>query len=123
MLKNESSPYCTTSYKIDNPTEREILIGYKVLLSASTLIGDSLILVGSLRYNAIKLHKILVIIVQHMAVANILMSLFSIIPSAVSLAVNDQILGHGTCYLTYFFNDGLALVQCLLTGAIGNSHV
>ena len=73
---------------------------------------------GSLRYNAIKLHKIIVIFVQHMAAADILMTIFSIIPGALSLATNAWILGDQICYLNYFLNSCLAEVQVLVTSAI-----
>ena len=122
MLEYENRPIYT-QYKIDNLTERQILIGYRILLSVSTLIGDTLILVGSIRYNAIKLHKIIVIFIQHMAVADILTIIFSIIPGAVSLEANEWVLEKWTCYLTYFFNDSLAAVQCLITGAIAMSKL
>ena len=122
MLDYENQPNYL-QYKIDNPTERQILIGYRILLSVSTLIGDALILVGSLRYNAIKLHKIIVIFVQHMAVADIMVTIFSIIPGAVSLYANKWVFEKWTCYLIYFFNDCLAAVQCLITGAIAMSKL
>ena len=113
----------STQYKIDSPTERHILIGYRVLLSISVLIGDSLILVGSLKYNAIKLHKILVIFVQHMAIADLLVTLFGIIPGAVSLAANDWILGDVMCYLSYIVNDTSAVVLSMLTAAIATTKM
>ena len=113
----------STQYKIDNLTERYILIGYRVLLSISVLIGDTLILVGSLKYNAIKLHKILVIFVQHMAIADILLTLFGIIPGAVSLAANDWILGDVICYLSYIINDTSAVVLSMLTAAIATTKM
>ena len=122
MLDYENQPNYL-QYKIDNPTERQILIGYRILLSVSTLIGDMLILVGSLRYNAIKLHKIIVIFVQHFAVADIMVTIFSIIPGAVSLYANKWVFEKWTCYLIYFFNDCLAAVQCLITGTIAMSKL
>ena len=118
-MKNDS----TYHYRIDNPTERQILIGYRVLLSISVLIGDSLILVGSLRYNAIKLHKIIVIFVQHMAVADFMVTLFGIIPGAVSLEANGWILGDTACYISYIFNDSSAIFQSLITTAIAISKM
>ena len=108
----------TTQYKIDDLSERQILIGYRVLLAVSSLTGDSLILVGSLRYNAIKLHKIIVIFVQHMAVADLLFTVFGIVPGAVSLAANDWILGDVMCYLSYFVKDTCAVILYMMTTAI-----
>ena len=113
----------TTQYKIEDLTERHILIGYRVFLCVSSLIGDSLILVGSLRYNAIKLHKILVIFVQHMAIADLLLTLFGIVPGAVSLAANDWILGDVMCYLNYFIKDTSALALYILTTAIATTKM
>ena len=108
----------TTQYKIENLTERQILIGYQVLLSVSSLIGDTLILVGSLRYNAIKLHEIIVIFVQHMAVADLLLTLFGIIPSAVFLGVNDWILGDVMCYLNFLAQSISVLILFMMTAAL-----
>ena len=86
-----------TLYGIQDRTERQLLIGYRSLISVSSLIGDTLILVGSLRYSAIKLHKILVIFIQHIAVADLLFVTFGVVPGAVSLAANDWILGEVMC--------------------------
>ena len=108
----------TLQYKIENLTERQILIGYRVLLSVSSLIGDTLILVGSLRYNAIKLHEIIVIFVQHMAVADLLLTVFGIIPSAVFLAANDWILGDAMCYLNNLAEVISLLILFMMTAAI-----
>ena len=111
-------PDNTTQYKIENLTERQILIGYRVLLSVISLIGDTLILVGSIRYNAIKLHEIIVIFVQPMAVADLLLTLFGIMPSAVILGVNDWILGDVMCYLSYLAEVISLLILFMMTAAI-----
>ncbi|KAL5257746.1 hypothetical protein ACHWQZ_G012610 [Mnemiopsis leidyi] len=116
-MKNDN----TSSYRIADPTDREILAGFKVLLSVTILVGDSLILVGSLRYNAVKLHNILVIFIQHMAVADFLVALFGVIPGAVSLAADDWVLGDSFCYITYFFKDSSEAFQCFIVTAIAMS--
>ena len=112
-----------TLYGIQDRTERQLLIGYRSLISVSSLIGDTLILVGSLRYNAIKLHKILVIFIQHIAVADLLFVTFSVVPGAVSLAANDWILGEVMCYLNYFVNDCCATAISLLMSALALSKM
>ena len=73
-----------TLYGIHSKTERGLLIGYNSFVIISTVIGDTLILIGSLRYNAIKLHKILVTFIQHIAVVDLLLVVFTIVPVAVS---------------------------------------
>ena len=115
--------YADSSTQINDTTVRQMLIGYRVFLSVSSLIGDSLIIVGSLRYNAIKLNKILVILIQHMAVADLIQNIFGIIPGGVSLAANDWILGHAMCYLSYFFRDSSGVVICMLTTAMATTKM
>ena len=61
-----------TLHGIHDKTERQLLIGYNFLISISCLIGDMLNLIGSLRYKAIKLHKVLVIFIQYLSVNDML---------------------------------------------------
>ena len=95
-MKNDSY----VLYEFQEKTIRHILIGYESLVAISTLIGDTLILFGSLRYNAIKLHKIIVIFIQYIAVNDLLAVIFTILPGLVSLVANDWILPNIFCYLT-----------------------
>ena len=112
-----------TLYGIHDRTDRQLLVGYKSFISISSLIGDMLILVGSMRYKAIKLHEILVIFIQHFAVADLLLTGLSILPGAVSLAANEWILGEVTCYLSYFANINGAVVICQLISALALSKM
>ena len=107
-----------TLYGIQSKTERHLLIGYTSLISISSLIGDTLILVGSSRYNAIKLHKIMVVFIQHIAVADLAFSLFKALPGAVSLAANDWILGRFLCFAAYYATYISALAMCLHISAL-----
>ena len=112
-----------TLYGIHIRTERHLLIGYKSFVSISSLIGDPLILIGSMRFNAIKLHKVPVIFIRYIAVADLLATLFSILPGAVSLAANEWILGDALCYLNFFENASKALVICQLMTALALSKM
>ena len=106
-----------------NRTERQLLIGYESFVSISSLIGDMLILVGSLRYNAIKLHKVIVTFIQYIAVADLSVTVFSILPGTVSLAANDWILGDILCYLDLFAYASCASFVCQLMAAIAFSKL
>ena len=112
-----------TLYGIHNKTERQLLVGYKSLITISCLIGDTIILVGSLRYKAIKLHKILVIFIQYIAVADLLVTVFNILPGAVSLAANGWILGDIVCYLGFLMNVGSAAAISFLMSALALSKM
>jgi hypothetical protein len=109
-----------TLYGIHSRTERRLLIGFVSLISISSLIGDTLILIGS-RYKAIKLHKIMVVFIQYLAVADILVVLFSILPSAVSLAADGWVLGDIFCYLNYIAYTSTAQTISLLMSVLALS--
>ena len=93
------------------------------LLSISSLIGDTLILVGSVRFNAIKLHTVPVIFIRYIAVADLLVTLSGVLPAAVSLAANEWILGDVLCYLNFFGRCSCALVICQLFAALALSKM
>jgi hypothetical protein len=106
-------------YGIHNKTERQLLVGYRSFISMSTLIGDTLILIGSLpRYNAIQLHRTLVMFIRHMAVADILQTLCSVLPGTVSLIANGWNLGDILCHLSYTANASCEAVLSQLSSAI-----
>ena len=112
-----------TLYGIHDKTERQLLVGYKSFILISSLMGDTLILIGSLRYNAIRLHKILVIIIQHIAAADLLLAIFSVLPGVVSLAANRWILGDIFCYMTYFANVNCGVLVCQLMSGLALSKM
>ena len=92
-----------TLYGIHSKTERSLLAGYCSFLFTSSLIGDILVLIGSSeRYHAIKLHKILVVFVQNIAIADIVVSLFRVIPCAVSLIADRWVFGDVFCHVSFF---------------------
>ena len=110
-------------YGIHDRAERLLLVGYMSLLSISSLIGDTLILVGSVRFNAIKLHTVPVIFIRYIAVADLLVTLSGVLPAAVSLAANEWILGDVLCYLNFFGRCSCALVICQLFAALALSKM
>ena len=81
-------------YKIENPGEKFVLILYLLIVFISSLIGDTLILVASTRFEAIKLNKFIVAIMQHIAACDILLSIAFILPTIVSLSTNHWIFGY-----------------------------
>ena len=107
-----------TRYGIHDKAERYLLSTYTSFIFLSSLIGDTLILVGSMRYNAIKLHKIIVVFVQYIAVADLVISIFRVLPGAVSLIANGWILGDCLCYAGLFMTCSFGGTVCLLMSAL-----
>lgn len=112
-----------TLYGIKSQTERHLLVSYTALITISSVIGDTLILVGSLKFNAIKLHDTIVAFIQHIAVADLVLAMSKALPGSVSLAANEWILGKGVCYIAYYGSYIPALALCLFTSAIALAKV
>ena len=107
-------------YGIHSRTERQILVDYKIFILISSLVGDTLILLASLQSNAFKLHVLMVALIQHAAVADLLLCLFSIVPCVVSLVVDGWVLGDMVCYFNYFLNASASAAVSIFasTGAL-----
>ena len=87
-----------TLYGIKEAGERSILITWSVIVVALSLIGDSLILLGTIRYRAIKQHKVILAVIQHMAVCDLLQTIFRVIPSTLSFITDKWVLGTFLCH-------------------------
>ena len=77
-----------TKFGMKNDAERYLWAGWLSFVFVSSLLGDSLILIASIKYNAFNLHKMIVTFIQHMAVNDLLNSFGSVLPSAISTIYN-----------------------------------
>ena len=89
-----------TLYGIKSGPVRYLWAGYLVFVLLSSLIGDTIILIASIRYRAFKLHKVIVVIIQHIAVCDLLVSVTFTTARTISLLVNTNVLGGALCYLS-----------------------
>ena len=104
-----------TLYGIHSKTERQVLVGYSSILSLSSLIGDLLVIIGSSWYNAVRMHEILVAIIQHIAISDVLISLFGLLPGSVSLTEDGWIFGDWFCLVSYLIaRISLMATNCLV---------
>ena len=67
--ESTSPPFAT---KIQDEAERWTLILWGISVILVSAIGDSIILEATIKYKAIKLHKVMVAVIQHMAVCDLL---------------------------------------------------
>ena len=110
-----------TLYGIDNETVRYSFAGWYIFVLLSSVIGDTTILVSSIKYRAIRLHKLIVVIIRHIAACDLLVTLFSvgIIPTVVSLIADKWVLGAPLCYIlpifSYYFVPVGILLICSMT--------
>ena len=103
-----------TGYKIENPGERSCLITYLLIVLLSSLTGDSIILIVSVKYNALKLNKAIVAVLQHIAACNLLQTISLILPTMISLIANRWILGETTGYILFLINAVSSPVSSIL---------
>ena len=108
-----------TKYDIKDETLRYTWAGFFLFALISSLSGDTIILIASIKYKVFKLNKLIIVIIQHIAVCDLLVSLTSILPRFVSVAASAWLFGDFLCYFTaytgYYFNPASMLLICIMT--------
>ena len=108
MLKSHHEAYSDRQDSIKSDTVRYLWAGYFVFVLLSSLIGDTTILIASIKYRAIKLHKVIVVIIQHIAVCDLLISITDVFVKLVSVIAGDWVFGDLLCHLSiytrYYYN-------------------
>ena len=111
--------YTDSTFKILNDGERYTWAAYHLFAFLSSLIGDTLILIASFNKNTFKIHKFLVAIIQHIAAADLLVTLFDVFPGLISLFANTWILGYNFCsakvYVAYYVHPVSIYLIAVLT--------
>ena len=112
-----------SDHKINEPAERCLLISYLLIVLLSSLIGDTIILIASVRYNAIKLNKFIVAVMIHIAISDLIRSIVFVSPTIVALISNSRILEGSTGYVIYFldvcsYSSGNIFIAFLTTSKI-----
>ena len=108
-----------TIYGIKNDASRYAWAGYFLFVIISSFVGDTTILIASFKYKAFNLHKIIVVIIQHIAFCDLLVTVTDVLPRFVSLISNEWVFGSSVCYLViyigYYFNGVGQLLICNMT--------
>ena len=89
----------------------------------SSLIGDTTILIASIKCKAFKLHKLIVVIIQHIAVADLMVSTTFLFPKVVSQIAGRWVFGRLQCnispYQTYYATGlGIQLICAMTTSKV-----
>ena len=97
---------------------RYALTGYYIFVVLSSTLGDSIILVASIKYNALRLHSFIVVVIQHIAASDLLVTLTYVLPKVIAKAADGWLLGAELCfftaYSTYYFSLVSLLFICTL---------
>lgn len=108
--------------RIQDPVERYIWAAYFLIMVLSSFLGDSLILVATIKYRAIKYHKLIVTIIQHMAMCDLLTSLSALF-GPISMIADGQVLGTFICYVSTYIVYLTFPASFLLISAITSSKI
>ena len=95
--------YSDPKFAIQNDNERYAWAAYHLFVFLSSTVGDTLILIASLNKDAFKINMFIITIIQHMAVTDLVTSLFDVFPVLTSLLANSWVLGPPSLcnYLSY----------------------
>ncbi|KAL5258342.1 hypothetical protein ACHWQZ_G008993 [Mnemiopsis leidyi] len=106
LMGSDARPSVYNSERITNKGERIALTLWSVAVLLTSLIGDSVVLIATTRHKAVRLHRVLVALLQHLAVSNLLQTLFRVLPVTPTFTTDYWVLGTLLCHL----EDSLGIV-------------
>ena len=119
IMKN--TDYSESIFGIQSESERNFWVSYHIFVLLSSLVGDTLILIGSFNNDAFKVNKFLLTVIQHIAVCDLGTTLSSVLPQTVSLLANSWVMGNTACYIRayvgyiFVYLAGMSLIAVLTT--------
>lgn len=108
-------------FMIEDFEPRCIWASYFIFIFLSSIIGDSIILVASSKYKAIRLQKLIVVAIQQIACCDLTVSLTVVLPKFTSLIANGWVLGdfwvcYFACCACYILSITGILNICIMLG-------
>ena len=107
-----------TLFGLKTDVERYSLITWSSISLIVNLVGNSIVLLATIKYKAIKLDKVSVVLIQNIAVSDILMGLNTIFPILTSLITDKWIFGDILCYVQHYMKVPIFLSAELLICAM-----
>ena len=108
-----------TLFGIKSSPERYAFVSWVVFVVLCSFVGDTSILIASIKYKALKLHSVMITFIQHLAVCDLLNSLGNFFPSIISALANCEYFGEEVRYfrfwVTYYNNTVSIGLICAMT--------
>ena len=101
---NSSNDTLALNGVIENDVERFIWAGWLILMFLTSLLGDTAILVASIKYRAFKLNRVIVVFIQHVAMCDLIISTTVIFPQIVTLITDSWVFGKVLCWITAYLD-------------------
>ena len=99
---------------ITNYAEQITWLVFNLIILLTTILGDTSVLIGAIKYNAIQQHSVIVAVIQHLAVLDLGAALFVILPSIQVLVTNTWNLGKFLCHI----NANVSQLVAMMTPAL-----
>ena len=115
--------YSDTSFAIKDNGERYFWVLFHLVVLPSSFIGDTFILYASFQKNAFRLNKFIVVVIKYMAVCDILYTIVWVLPVAVSLIANSEILGEALCNVQDYLSTVIGFEIMFLTPVLTASKL
>ena len=119
IMKTSSDYSNQALYGIKSDPVRYTWATYCIFVLLSSLIGDTIILVSSIKYKAFELPKVTVAIIQHLAVCDLITAATFVAPRMLSLLSGRQIFGRTLCYMnpyiSYYLSAVAVFLICVMT--------
>ena len=121
MLREDQEYTNKTTYGIKSDAVRYTWELFLIFVTISSLIGDTTILVASIKYRAIKLQKTIIVIIQHIAVCDLMVVSTNVIPNIITIFADEWVLGSLACKVlayarVFFILAGSFLICAMTTG-------
>ena len=105
-------------FGIKNKSERCLHAGWITIFIIFSLLGDTTILIASIKFKAFRIHKIIVAFIQHIAACDLLTSAGHLLPCVISMITNsppaDRVQIYMRFCLNYFVNTVTLLLTCTM---------
>ena len=119
MIREELLYTNKTMNGIESDVSKYLWEIFLLFVAISSLIGNTTILIASIKYKAIKIHKVIVTIIQHIAVCDLMVVLTNVLPKLISVITDERVFGHLGCkillYLRVFFDLASRILLCAMT--------
>jgi hypothetical protein len=108
-----------TAYGLENDAIQYTWAGFFLFVLISSVVGDTAILIASIKHKAFKLHKVIVVIIQHIAVSDLMVTIVDILPNFITVIAGKQVLGSFLCHFCPFarilLTEANVLLICTMT--------
>ena len=103
--------------------EKAAITVFNMLILLSSLMGDSAILIASIRYKALKQHKMIEAVIQHLAVCDLTFSFTTVFPSITSILADKWSFGDMMCHLRANLGYMLSVTAWFLIAVLCSSKL